>query len=365
MEELKVFDKLEVKTINVECGVITILMASTGISCRGNIGWDNKTVLTNYVYKKDETYDLVYSIIDIDGKIQRNYLENNGILPTLFKSPDNELYVSIVVYDPDKELEMSVPVLNRKSFEIPKPNRPFSGKYFGNINQSCIFYDIDIFSDKKQDKLLNIEFKNGIIKKKHNIKIDFPKDNKIYIRNNEIHLLGKDKNLYIHRQIDEFGKEIKQRKINLGTLWCREVFELKFDNISSMLCNDNGKIMLLEVDENGKINVKNLIDIGDQIYNTWKPIEIGNNSYVIQYNTGFGNGWFTIKEKELVEVYYGKGGKGYKNLLTNKIIDMGNNDLILYGINETEINKYAIVFYGNAKNLKNNKEIIILNKNIV
>jgi hypothetical protein len=35
---------------------------------------------------------------------------------------------------------------------------------------------------------------------------------------NEIHLLAKDKNIHIHRQIDEFGKEIKRRKGEPGEL---------------------------------------------------------------------------------------------------------------------------------------------------
>lgn len=362
MDELKAFDKLEIKNDKTDDFVITKLIANTGISGHGNIEWNNKTVLANYVYKEDETYELVYSIIDSKGNVTGNYFENNGVLPTLFKSPGNELYVSIVPYDPDKELEISIPLFNRTLIQEPKPNRPFSGKYIGNINQSSIFYDIDIFSDKKQDKLLNIEFKNGTLKKKHAIKIDFPKDNKIFIGNNEIHLLAKDKNIYIHRQFDEFGKEIKQRKINIDKLWCREILSLTFDGNSCLIGGDEGKIILLEVDNNGKYKSKKLIDIEDEIYNTWKPIEIGNNGFIIQFNTEFGNGWFTIKENELTEFYYGKNDKGYKNLLTGKVIDMGNNDLIISGINKTENNNYAVIFYDNVKNEKQNREIIILNK---
>jgi hypothetical protein len=61
----------------------------------------------------------------------------------------------------------------------------------------------------------------------------------------------------------------------------------------------------------------------------------------------------------LAEFYYGKGDKGYKNLLTGKVIDMGNNNLIISGINKTESNNYAVIFYDNVKTEKqNNKEII-------
>jgi broad specificity polyphosphatase/5'/3'-nucleotidase SurE len=44
--------------------------------------------------------------------------------------------------------------------------------------------------------------------------------------------------------------------------------------------------------------------------------------------------------------------KMVKKLLTGKIIDMGNNDLIISGINKTENNNYAVIFYDNVKNGK-------------
>ena len=362
MEELKTYNKLEVTVNKIDDATITKLIANVAIGGHGNIEWDNKTVLANYIYKKDETYELVYSIIDFNGNVMGNYAENEGILPTLFKNPKNELYVSVVPYHPDKELEISIPLFNRTSIQEPKPNRPFPGKYIGNINQSSIFHDIDIFSDKKQDKLLNIEFKDENIKKKHTIKVEFPKDNKIFMVNNEIHLFAKDKSVYIHRQIDEFGKELKRRKVNLDEFWCREILSLSFTDNSCLITDNGGKIALLEIDSKGKYKSNELIDIGDEIYNTWKPVEIGDNCFVIQFNTEFGDGWFTIKGNELVEFYYGKGDKGYKNILTNKIIDMGNNDLILDGINKTENNNYAVIFYNNVENEEQNKKIIILNK---
>jgi hypothetical protein len=366
METLKTFDRLEIKTDRTEGGIITKLIADAGISAHGNIGWNGKTVLANYVYKEDGTYELVYSMIDSDGNIAGNYLENNGILPTLFLSPDNKLYVSIIPYDPDKELEISIPLLNRASIQEPKRNRPFPGKYIGNVHQSSVFHDIDIFSDKKQDKLLAIEFKNGTIKKKHHIKIDFPKDNIIYIENNEIHLLARDSGgIYIHRQIDEFGKAIKQREINPDSLWCREILSLSFNAPSFGISNKGGKIGLLEIDSKGNYSSKELINIEDRIYNMWKPVKIGNNSFAVQFNTEFANGWFTIHENELSAFYYGKGGKGYKDLTTGKIIDMGNNNLILYGINKTENNNYAVIFYDNVKDGTKNKEIIVFNKKMV
>ena len=345
-------------------GIITTISSKNGISKRSNnIEWNNKTVFANYVYNNDETYNVVYSIIDFEGNVQENYLENNGILPTLFKTPDNELYVSITIYHPDKELEISVPLINREVIKEPKQNKQFAGKYTGNIHQSVIFYDIDIFSDKKQDKMLNIEFKNGTIYKKHNIKIEFPKNNKIYIHNNEIHLFGKIGNYtYLHRQIDEFGKELKQREIKTDGYWPRELLTLAFEENSCFISDKNGKITFVEIDKAGNCTTVDLIDIHDEIYNAFQPISIGNGIFVINYNTEFGNGWFTIKDNTIVEFYYDKGKSGYKNILTNETISIGSNDLIIEGINKTIENGYAVLFSNNTKGKEKNKEIIILNK---
>jgi hypothetical protein len=181
MENLTKYTGFDTRIDKVNDGTITVIVSKNGISQKTNMEWNNKTILANNVYNKDETYSVVYSIIDFEGNVQENYLENNGILSELFKSPDNELYVSITVYHPDRELDISVPLINRNSIMESKPNRPFAGKYIGNVNQSAIFYDVDIFSDKKQDKMLNIKYKNGAIYKKHTVKIDFPKDNKMYI----------------------------------------------------------------------------------------------------------------------------------------------------------------------------------------
>src|SRR5690606_12259415 len=123
-----------------------------------------------YIYKSDGTYHLVYTLVDTDGEIQ-SFVEDDGILPTLFLAPDQENYVSVVPYHLDKELEVSIPIFKREGMEQPKGNRPFTGNFIGTSNEFSIFFDVDIWSDKKPDKLLAIEFKSGAIKRKHNIKV--------------------------------------------------------------------------------------------------------------------------------------------------------------------------------------------------
>jgi hypothetical protein len=361
MENLTNYTDFKVKSMATNYGNLTSIKPKYFLSTTvQNIEWNNKTVIATQIYNKDETYNIVYSIIDFEGNVLSSYLENAGILPELFKNPSNEIYVSLTIYHPDKDLDISVPLIERIAIEKQKPTKEFAGKYIGSINQSVIFHDVDIFSDKKQDKILNIEFKNGKIHKKRIIKIDFPKDNTMFIHNNEIHLFENG----LHRQIDEFGKELKRRKVKLGKYWCRALLMLSFEGHSCFISDKNGKITLVIIDEDGKCKAKDLIDIGDEIYNMFEPVKIGKGLFVINYNTGYSNGWFTLKDDKLIEFYYDKGGLGYKNLMTNEIIEIGSNDLIINGINKTVENGYAIIFSTNAKDPSKNTEVFILNRTI-
>jgi hypothetical protein len=364
MKNIEKYNQIETRVQKNNFGNITTLKVKTGISEHGSINFEDKTLLANYIYNED-SYNLVYTIVDSDGNAGNSYMESDGILPTLFKSPDNEIYVSTVPYHPDKEMEISVPLFNRENIENPKPNRPFTGKFIGNINQSSIFHDTDIWSDKKPDKMLRIEFKNGVIKKKHNIKIDFPKNNKVCIKNNEIHLIATENDQFIHRQIDETGKEINVKKINRKGKNFREALKLSFEEVSCFIAGEeNGKFILIEIDNKGNLTTKELIDIQDPIFNTWRPVEIFEDTYVIRFNTEFGNGWFTLRQDKLIEFFYSKNTQGYRNLLSGEIVAMEYKDLVISGINKTKDNSYAVVFYPMTDRIVKNKELIILSRTI-
>ena len=344
-------------------GIQTTLIADVEISTKDSISFGEKTLLTNYVYNENSTYNLVYTTIDTDGNTE-SFVEDNGILPTLFLSPSQENYVSVVPYHPDKELEISIPVFNRENIELPKGNRPFIGNFIGTSNQFSIFYNVDIWSNTKPDKLLAIEFKNETIKKKNNVKIALPRNNKIFITNNEIHLLAKDENGWLHRQIDEFGNEIKQRKIDTKQKYFREILSLKFDETSFLLTQENGRIIIEKITIEGKSEVVELIDITDRFFNTWKPVKISENTFVIRFNGEFGNGWFTIQHDQLLEIFYSKGEKGYRNLLTNEVFQMDNDKLVISSINKTTENSYVVAFYPITDRQNKNRELIILNRKI-
>ena len=62
-----------------------------------------------------------------------------------------------------------------------------------------------------------------------------------------------------------------------------------------------------------------------------------------------------------MDFYYSKGVKGYKNLLSGKVLEMDYEDLFISSINKTAENEYAVIFYPRIEHPDKNKELIILN----
>lgn len=360
IDNINPFESIIKKT---EFGIETTLVADVKVSDISSIQYANKSILATNVDGKNETYKLVYTIIDLEGK-EQSFVEDDGILPTLFISPNKEVYVSVIPYHPDKELEISIPVFNRENTELPKGCRPFTGEFIGISNQYSIFYDVDPWSDTKPDKLLAIEFKSEVIKKKHNVKVPLPRNNKIFISNNEVHLLAKDTNGWLHRQIDEKGNEIKQRRINTEREFFEQIISLSFEKETFLLAQEKGNIIIEKVDTNGSTQIVNLIDINDPFYNTWQPVKIAENTFVTRFNGEFGNGWFTIHEEKLLEFFYSKDVTGYRNLLTNEVLEMEANSLVISSINNTTENAYAIFFYPKGDSETKSNKLIVLNRQI-
>lgn len=344
-----------------DLGIITTLLTEIGVSTQGSITSGGKTLLTNYIYKDEWHSKLHYTVIGTDGS-EESFMEDDGFLPTLFTSPDHDTYVSIQTHR-HKELEISIPLLDRENIEEPKPNRPFVGNFIGISNRFSIFYDVDPFSKDKPDKLLAIEFKDGTIKKKHNVKMPLPRRNNIFISGNEIHLLCRDNDVWLHRQIDEKGNVLRQRNLGRGHIFYREIISLSFDTDSYLLAQENDKIIIEHIDVEGNSSIKELIDFPYPFFNTWIPVKIADSTYVTRFNSEFGNGWLTIKNDELLEIFYNKDVKGYKNLLTNEILEL-EEGLILSGLNATSENAYAVVFYPRTERSVKNKKLYVLNRKI-
>ncbi|WP_077405784.1 hypothetical protein [Cellulophaga omnivescoria] len=344
-------------------GVVTTLEIPNGISVKNSISYKDQTLVASYAYNEDGGYNLVYTIIDNKGKAE-NFKEEDGVLPTLFFSPSLENYVSVVPYHPSKQLEISIPLFNREETKLPKGNRPFTGKFIGVSNQFSIFYDVDIWNDKKPDKLLAIEFKDNILKKKHNIKVPLPRNNKIFIQNNEIHLLSNAGTTWLHRQIDEKGKEIKRREFIASTNFFREIISLSFDSNSFVLTEENGKLSIETISVNATCTSKLLVDIKDELFNTWQPEKINVNTCIVRFNAEFGNGWLVIKKDKILELFYSKDTRGFKNLINGEVIEFSYSNLIISNINKTSDNGYAVVMYPVVERKEKNKEMLVLQRKL-
>ncbi|MBC9913913.1 hypothetical protein [Chitinophaga varians] len=358
-------EPFQIETTRTAIAVVTRLTTAMGVSHHSNITYGEQTLMANYVYNS-RSYKTVYTLIDADGAVMNSCEEEDGVLPTLFTSPSGEAFVSVVPYHPDKELEISIPVFSREQTEKPKGNRPFTGKFMGIVQDAAVFYDKDQWSSAKPDKMLTIVFKDGVIKKKNNIKIAPPTQNKVYVADNEIHLLKKMNDLWIHRQINEKGEEIKRRELDLGGHHARDIITCSFKEVSCLLADDdNGRLALLLVDTAGAVTRKELFNLGDPIFNTWQAVRIGPDTFAIRFNTEFGNGWMVVRNHQLVELFYSKGVQGYKNLLAGDVISIpAEEKLILSGLNKTRENALAVTVYLKSDKPKEQKTLFIINRTI-
>lgn len=351
-----------VKIKQTTLGVLTTLTAEKQISVRSSIGGVNLTLIASTVYNQGSR--MYYTTIDTAGNEEIFMEEEYMILPTLFLDPNQRNFVS-VAHIPSKEMEITLPVFNRdENLPLPKANRPFVGEFVGVSNQFSILYNVDSWSKDKPDKMLAIEFNNGTLKKKHNVKIEFPNRNKIYISNNEIHLLGRDNDTWWHRQINEKGKVIRQKEVFSDRLFYWEAINLSFESDSYLIYQNEEKTYLEKIDTSGKCTSIELIHLGNPFYSTWRPVQIAEKTVVMNFTSEFGNGWLTIKDDQLIELYYQKGVKGYKNWITNEIIELSEDDLIINGIQKTGENSYSVTFYHSKADRRDIRKILVLNRTL-
>lgn len=341
-------------------GVLTTLTVVTSLSAKESIASGEKSLLTNYVYRADGTYQLIYTVVDIDGQAE-HFAEDDGILPTLFLSPQQQAWVSIVPYHPDKELEISIPVFQREQVAPPKGSRPFVGDFIGSTETASIFHDAD-WSDTKPDKMLVMKFENGLLKKKSNLKLALPGNNKVAITGSTIQLLAHVGDDWLHREIDEQGNELRRRSIAANGMYGLQILALSFDGDSYLLAQHAGQLVMVNIDMAGNSEIINLIAFEDEFFNTWRPEAIGDDTFVTRFNCEFGNGWLTTRKDQLIELYYSKDAGGYRNLLTGEVLQLPHGNLVISSLNRTAQHAYAVVLYPMAGDDDSTRQLLILNR---
>ncbi|MDF1866363.1 MAG: hypothetical protein P1U70_16125 [Saprospiraceae bacterium] len=367
MNELQdIKDQLDFSVSELTNGFMTILKYDTGITKKSQIGsFKNETILSGHLYDKNDLYKVVYIKIDSQGQLIEVLHESEGVLPNLFMSENKEIWCLLTDTSTDKDLEIILPIKNRFDYSKPKGKRQFPGKFVGSFNNIGIIHDNDIYFSKSPDKILKIEFKNNKVKSQKQLKISTPVNNKIIIDSDgNLQLLARQKDKFIHRKCDLNGEILFQREIPFIMFNSYELLNLDEKGVSKVIFTESNKICIGSITADSEITDSVVFENKSDIFNLWKPIQFGENTWLIRFNFETGNGWLIIKEDSLLDCFIHDDFNGYKSLVTNEIIQIQYNDLILSDITKVNDYYYCVSIYPRSENPKENKELIILNKRI-
>lgn len=346
-------------------GLISTIEVPFALSAKGSCWTKDGVLLANYIYTDEgdfSPYKLVYAIVDAEGNVKEQE-EDKGILPSLFLSPKGENYVSVVTLD-EEENTISLPIFN-PSADAFKGTKSFNGRFVGCTDNSSIFYDVDIWDEKKPDVMFVLKFEGDKIVKEQKVTIPLPKGNKVSVYNGKINLITEIEDGWLHREIDEQGNEVKRRVLEFDFPFVHEALSLSFDKNSYLLCEENGEIGIVEIDKDGNSMYGDLHNIGDEFFGTWHPVALDYTTNAVQFTTEFGNGWLVIKNDELVELFYNKNKKGYTNLLTKEILSIDNNDLVLSSLSKVgDDDILGIVFYPRKQRKEKYNKLFVLQHKI-
>ena len=356
-------------------GPMTILKSPAGISIKEAINYQNKPIIAcNCYYSENDrySYQVIYVVLEPDLQNPTYYLESDGTLPEFFINPEGKLYTAIEVYHPDKDgLIIMVPCFDRDNITYPKPKKMTLGDYIGIYHDFAIFKNVDIFSDKQLDKLIAVEFKHGELKKSYTAKIPFPKYNQFFINNDnkQIHIIAKsEENCWLHRQIDEKGAVLQSRRIDIA---CNDypncVLNLSFCESSYVVTHGEGGIFyLITLTPQGEATRNKLFDVGSPLFWVWDPVKIATETFVIRFTIETGNGWITLRNNKVIEAFLQQQPGKFTNLLTNEIIILAEENLIISDLISCQNNSYTLVFYDYQEDrTKRNTTLFVLNRTLV
>ncbi|MDR2221727.1 MAG: hypothetical protein LBE34_03195 [Flavobacteriaceae bacterium] len=344
-------------------GLITTVEVPGALNFKSSCWNENGLLIANYIVDDKQAtseYKIVYSLINQKGEVS-NVDSNEGALPILFSNSKGEPFV-YYTKGTSNDLKAIIETVNIKGEKERSQTNvdAFQGRFVGCTNESSIFYHVDIWQENEKDTITILRFDNQNKVTQKQLEIPLPKANKIFVENGEIHLITEMEEGWLHRQIDEEGKELKRRILDFDFPFVHEAISLSFQKKSYLLCEENGEIGVVEIEINGDCLYADLFNIGDEFFGTWHPQIIGEGKAAVQFTTEFGNGWLTIQEDELIELFYNKNKKGYKNLLTKETLEIDTNDLALGSINKVNENTFGLVFYPRKQRKETYNKVFIL-----
>ncbi|MDM1044806.1 hypothetical protein HX004_06985 [Myroides sp. 1354] len=347
-------------------GLISTVEVPFAIQAMGSC-WAKKGLLVaNYVFTDAEdptAFELVYTLIDEEGG-KREIVESEGILPTLFLNPLATNFVAVVGDKDESESRQILPVFKRNIGEQFTFDKDLAGRFVGCTKASTIFYEVDIWKESKQDIMTCLAFHENDILGCKQITVPMPKGNKVCVQNGEIHLITEVESGWLHRQINESGQEIRSRVLDFDFPFVHEALSLSFDKKSYLLCEENGEIGLVEIDEEGNCLYAELYNLGDEFFGTWHPQHLNEETSAVQFTTEHGNGWLVVRHDSLVELVYNKNKSGYKNLLSQEVLNLDTNDLAVSSISPISDTKIGIVFHPRKPRKEKYQKVYVLQHGI-
>lgn len=343
-------------------GLLSTIEVPFAIQAMGSC-WSKKgLLLANYVFTDAEdptSFELVYTLVDEEGN-KRELVESEGVLPTLFLNPLATNFVAVIDDKDESESRQILPVFKRNIGEQFNFDKDLAGRFVGCTKASTIFYEVDIWKESKQDVMTCLTFNENDILGGKQITVPMPKGNKVCVQNGEIHLITEVESGWLHRQINESGQEVRSRVLEFDFPFVHEALCLSFDQKSYLLCEENGEIGLVEIDEEGNCLYGELYNLGDEFFGTWHPQHLNDETSAVQFTTEHGNGWLVIRNDHLVELVYNKNKTGYKNLLSGEVFTVETNDLAVSSISPIAADKIGIVFHPRKSRKEKYQKVYVL-----
>jgi len=306
---------------------------------------------------------IIYFEITKTGDLARVFLEKEGKVARIFIGTDQRLWTILDCLATKKELEIILPLRNRKGLKKPKKIPAFTGEWLGNSKDVVCFQMIDFF-ENKPDKLCTLEFnRDGLIRKKL-FKLPFPNKNYIYLeKQGYLQLLAEDNNnKWLHRRTNINGVLIKERTLDLG-IGLFAHLRLSFNGVSEVLNAYGNFLALLIVQPNRTVEAHPLFQLepNENFYNLSPATYLKEATYLVRFTTSSGNGWAIIQHGELVECFLYEVDLGvYKDLVSGTVLELPKSgEYLISGASATFDGGYQVTLTYNGEE---SKEILIFSR---
>ncbi|MEE6452629.1 hypothetical protein RAH41_18860 [Gottfriedia acidiceleris] len=362
------FGHLEFSSVDKDFGNLISISAKEGISFGNQISLPNNNLLFTLKVYEDTIPINLFVEIDSSGNILNILKETEGTMPEIFISPNDSVWSINTCLDDRKNMEIIIPLLNRSEVKKEYKYRSFVGEWIGNIKNTVIFFNNDLFG-KKPDQLCKLEFRENTILKREIVKIRQPKMNKVHIDHQDsFQLLAWHDGKLLHRNINQKGEILDERFLEVEELNDVEVLRLSFENNTDLIGFDNNLLFRISFTPNGDVIRKKLIELGPKsfFYTISTPIKINSKNYLIRFVGENFNGWAVIDLDNVFECYICyKDSNSYKDIMSDKVIELPKSDenhFVISGVSVNNNETYQVTVYNSNQKEKAVNQLYIISR---